>query len=115
MRKYLPYNHRVRESGLATNQKVACSSHAGRTIESKTCRKPSTEIAYHGCKCGWAVGRPLSASFLGADTIGFEGKSSRPELPFAQPVLDARLEAPSLSLLVTSSQNFPKIIPPATM
>jgi hypothetical protein len=34
MQKYLLYNQGVAGIGLATNQKVACSNHAGRTIES---------------------------------------------------------------------------------
>ena len=41
---------------VATNQKVACSSHAGRTIESRTSRKLPAEVMYHEYKYGWAVG-----------------------------------------------------------
>src|ERR1700690_3776241 len=49
---YLVYNQGVRVRRLATNQKVGCSNHSGRTRKSGTYRKPSAEIAYYKRKSG---------------------------------------------------------------
>ncbi len=54
MRKYLLYNQGVRENGLATNQKVGCSNHSGRT-------KNSIKIN----KLGLSTGNEADAFFAG--------------------------------------------------